>query len=913
MTQPTPKHRSLLTRLFTAAIAAALTLALATMPLHVVAQQQPPAKKADAKKEKKEKEKDEDAPPEVPPRREIADDEWLSIEPFDVLVMAAAEFRTDKTVEIEIEPLDERPLPLKPREPGDVLEPKIRIRLSANAELYEVLRSRIVQVKHFEDLLLEQGEKHLRQASQNIAEGQAELNLAFDLFSRVRSIAPDWPGLGEKLVGFWYAEARHWITQGGAEDVRGVNILHEMRQYCKANNIREHEQTRTDLGRAVDRIVERAFENKDYVRARNYLFILEEDYADHDVVKKWRQRFTRRAPGYNFPGAEDLVKEAKEKEAAGQAREACLRILQAADMWPSLPGLKGDFDRIYQNYPILHVAVRELPDRFAPWAPPGSGDARVAQLLYVPLMEVTGVGENTKFSSRIFDYEITELGRQLTLRVKPGRLWSDGEKPITAMDVARSISARCDPDVPSYDATLKSLLKGVAVPSINEAVVELKRTQLPGRELSNFLFNVAPGHRLLGDRLTGSGAVAAGPFRGVSKKTGVEAVLQANEHFFGGRPKIAEIVERRYAGKDASGRDATGKLMVNALLSGDVALVEHVPAKQLRRIESRIAARNDLTISRGTVLALHTIAFDFRRPEFAQSRTLRRAVAYAIDRRMILENALLESAGLDPLQAQRQQAEDSLKQLDERKAELPPQDFAIEQRRLLAERTAIDEALRLLDENTLADGPFPKDSYAFDSSFEPWYFDPVLAKALAEACKKELKTQSLRFTLQHPDVEEAREACRFLQAYWKNVGIEVELRARPTQELEEDVALGKRFDLVYRIHYVRDPVLDAARVLCLGPPVSRNGEAFPNCGSPWLRQNLRELELATNWPIAKEKLKLVQHWARYDVAIIPLWQLTDYYAYHQRVHGFPEKPLGFYQDAAGWQIDPWYRQDQKNN
>src|SRR6185295_16133465 len=103
-------------------------------------------------------------------------------------------------------------------------------------------------------------------------------------------------------------------------------------------------------------------------------------------------------------------------------------------------------------------------------------------------------------------------------------------------------------------------------------------------------------HRLQGDRFEQTTAVGAGPFRVLGRRTENEVYMLANRHFYSGTPKVAEIVERRYT----SGKDA-----VKALLAGDVALVEHVPAKELKRIESR---SNEFTVVRSAVPALHSIA-----------------------------------------------------------------------------------------------------------------------------------------------------------------------------------------------------------------------------------------------------------------------------------------------------------------
>jgi ABC-type transport system substrate-binding protein len=735
---------------------------------------------------------------------------------------------------VDVEMLSERPIPKIVA--GTPQDARYRVTLATGAhEVVDVRRNKIVEVKYLEDLLIEQARR---------AMVKGNMDQAFELLNAVAERQPEWASLHPALAEFWYREAETRMTK--LEYERAIDLLHEMKQYCEAHNTPEHEYTRNLMGFALKGVIDSAVNNKEFMLARPRLFRMEKDYPGHPMIKTLYDKLIYGTEAQ--PGAERLRQQAKEREAAGQLREAAFLILQAADMWPRLPDLESDFTRIFGKYPILHVAVRDLPVRFSPWSAPGTADARVAQLLHLPLMEVSGVGENTKYSSRILEEpELRELGRQINLRVKPGLLWSDGEKLITGHDVARSITTRADRHIPNYDAALASALKEVRVPSVGEVIIDLNRHSL--RPQSNFLFNLAAGHRLQSDRFVQTASVGAGPFRTLGRRTETEVYMLANRHFYSGTPKIAEIVERRYP---------STKEAVKALLTGDVSVLEHVPPKDRKRIEAR---SDEFTLVRGAVPALHAIAFDFRTRFELQNWALRRAMVYAIDRLSILEGSILGGPSSDG-----------------------------------------DE---------LVNGAFPKGSFAFEPGIEPWPWDPVLAKGLVDAAKKELRVQSLNFRLHYPEVDEAREACQFIKQYWSIIGIDVELKPMAAQLLEEEIANGQRFELVYRIHYVRDPVLDAARVLCLGPPIAPDGAVMPNAASAWLRQNLRDLEFATDWPIAREKLKLIQHQARDDVALIPLWQLNDYYAYHNRLEGVVDHSIGMYQDAEKWRIQPWYRKDEE--
>lgn len=785
-----------------------------------------PQKPAEAAKTPTKKAAETESPNEdLPPPREVKDEEWLTMPPFDRIVLKP---QVGGQI-FDVELLETRPLPLIST-PDNPLKPVVKVYLVGQGDEFELPLQHILQVKHFEDLLLEQAQA---------AVTKGDMDRGFELIQAVALRTPDWRGLNERMLDLWYREARLL----GAElynAERAVQRFHEVRKFCIESKLPEPDGNADGMGRAVNYLVETAHGRKDYVRARHYLTLLEVDYPAHEITKKWLSTFESEAQAART--------EALTKSAAGLPREATYAILRAADEWPNLDGIKDDFDRIFSNYPILPVGVRELPPRLSPWAPPGTPDARVAPLLHVLLMEISAVGENGQFSFPLLrDFRMEEAGRRAVLQLKPNLRWSDGEKPVTAMDLARSITMRCDPRLPSFDAAVASAVSRVSVPSWNEVVVDLKRAQL--RPQANFLFNLASGHRFAiyrGNAMEDSETIGAGPFRFLARTAAGEAFYTANPHFVGGKPKIAEVTERRYA---------TGKDAVNALLSGDVALVEQVPIKQLRRLEPR----KDLQVIAGSVPAVHVISFDFRSRFEFHNRTLRRAMAYAIDRKRILEQFLLDGpAG---------------------------------------------------ERGDLIQGPFPKETFAFDANLETLAYNAYQAKGLADAAKKELSVSGgLRFRLYLPDVEEAREACTMIQAYWKVIGIDVDLQPRPIQEIEEDIAEGRHFELVYRIHHVRDPVLDAARVLCLGRPISSDG-AMANCASGWLRQNLRELELATNWGVATEKLQLLQTQARTDIAIIPLWQLTEYHAMHERLSGPTKNPLAFYQGVETWQIAPWFRRD----
>ncbi|MEA3342076.1 MAG: hypothetical protein U9R15_19090 [Chloroflexota bacterium] len=65
---------------------------------------------------------------------------------------------------------------------------------------------------------------------------------------------------------------------------------------------------------------------------------------------------------------------------------------------------------------------------------------------------------------------------------------------------------------------------------------------------------------------------------------------------------------------------------------------------------------------------------------------------------------------------------------------------------------------------------------------------------------------------------------------------------------------------------------------------------------------LRQLDWATDWPQVSAKLREIHRIAHNDVAVIPLWQLTDHFAHSRSLQGIGERPVMLYQNVEQWRI-----------
>src|SRR5262249_45345908 len=137
-------------------------------------------------------------------------------------------------------------------------------------------------------------------------------------------------------------------------------------------------------------------------------------------------------------------------------------ILSAASVWPDTDGLESAYREAFAAVPTLDVAVADLPGPVGPWLST-SASARTAPLPSRPVPASTAE-EGMKGSlpdQLAASVETFDLSRGLRIKVRPGFQWSDGSRPVSALDVARSLADRTVPTLPGYSARWADLLDRV--------------------------------------------------------------------------------------------------------------------------------------------------------------------------------------------------------------------------------------------------------------------------------------------------------------------------------------------------------------------------------------------------------------------------------------------------------------------
>ena len=548
------------------------------------------------------------------------------------------------------------------------------------------------------------------------------------------------------------------------------------------------------------------------------------------------------------------TKRVKETEAlSGPGRLDAL--VEALRIWPELEGVEPLYVKAFSNEPTLEVAVGDVPFPTGPWVH-SPADARISRLLYLPILASddndSRQGKNPDQLAAAI--ESSDLGRRLLIRIRAGFVWSDQSRPVSAIDVARDLVDRSDPHSPRYEARWADIVDRVEM--TDESRIELRLKHAPLKVGGWFTGPVGPAHAGIDGRVATSGQdrplVSDGPYHCVVA-TADQVELRGTAHDSSAAnnapARVAPPIHRIREIKISRGKSA-----VAALKRGEVSLVAHVPSGEV----AALAAFPEIKVGQYAQPVIHVLALDGRNPAL-RSRALRRGLSYAVDRKGLLEENVLKSPATDP--------------------------------------------------NSVADGPFPKGSYADSPGVRPLEFQPWLARMLVAAARKEIGGGPIRLNFEYPAIPEVRTVVVKLAEAFRQAGLQIEPVELPESTLEAQLRSGRRFDLAYRVSRCDEPIQDAGALLCPGYDAPPDADALASAASHEILQLLLQLERAPDWPTARELVIQIDRESRDELPVVPLWQLADHYAWRDRLKGPADVSSELYRGIETWEIAPWVAKD----
>ena len=226
-------------------------------------------------------------------------------------------------------------------------------------------------------------------------------------------------------------------------------------------------------------------------------------------------------------------------------------------------------------------------------------------------------------------------GMDVTWKLRPGVAWHDG-KPFTSADVQFTVEALNNPSYKPESTDGFDRIASVDTPDPLTAVVHYREVYAP--YAIQFVRGCFPKHLLAGrdiDRASdyNRSPLGTGPYRVAEWRTGEHILLERVPAYWrgGGMPRIKRILFKFLANTNTR---------INQLRSGEAHMAALVPWDKLREVQNV----QGLVVHRTMGNAYEHITLNQKSvPAFADVR-VRRALAHAIDRRMLTRTILEDLA-----------------------------------------------------------------------------------------------------------------------------------------------------------------------------------------------------------------------------------------------------------------------------
>jgi ABC-type transport system substrate-binding protein len=299
---------------------------------------------------------------------------------------------------------------------------------------------------------------------------------------------------------------------------------------------------------------------------------------------------------------------------------------------------------------------------------------------------------------------------------------------------------------------------------------------------------------------------------------------------------------------------------IDALRKGKVDVLERVlPNDALRMMDD-----DSLSVGAYAFPSVHVLVPNLNNP-FLANRTFRRALAYGINREVILHQGLLNGQDLEGCRVL--------------SAPIPAG----------------------ISENDPA-------AYAYNDRITPRPYDPVMAAILMRLAEQQLTVAANQreetapelgeLVLAHSSGELPVFVCKQIQMQLEALEVKCSLRQLPAGQTRDP---DEKYDLLFLELAMPEPLVDARRLF--GPA------GFLPTTNPYVNLALRQVDQAGNWKETSERLHELHQRLHDEVAVVPLWQMIDHFVYHKGLRGLQDHPVDFYQSVDQWRVVPPVTED----
>lgn len=746
--------------------------------------------------------------------------DWVVLNNEDVLVVESLVPRPG-TIEAQQIELDEIKQELRTT-PSDQRQPLID-RIEELNHLYvtvpgvqgvqefRVPTKTVTTIIHHEDLMLRRIYALL---------DQNKIDPALEILSKLRREWEDWPGVDEAHVQIVFTDARKRFEEGNAAN--SLMLIDEVYRLDQ-----EHLGLNSLAGQVIDSLVAAALNNDDDLAAQFYLNWLDQRFSNHEVFNKYRSQLESEA--------QQLISQAEQASQNGEHKQAAIRIEQAAAIWPKTPDLRGPHRSLTERFQRLKVGVIDLPGGSDAYFASSPADLRKRRLTELSLFELDRLRDGTAYyRTRFFDeWEPTDLNRQMKFTLRQFRQPYEMQNILTTAEIVPLILNRLDPEHPDYDERLASYVKSVEIHSPTEFSLAFQR--VPPR-IEPLLVNVVVA---LSEEDLQSGLY--------QDPGGFQVLEQDADHIVYSRkipepeglPKyhVAEVIEQRYESFEKAAQ---------ALRRGDVSMIPDLPDWIIRRMQADEEFMNDFFVIPYQLPETQVLQFN-PASQAMRSRELRTALAYAVDRRTLLQETVLR----DPE----------------------------------------------MTNGRIITAPFLSSNPGRNILLEPRRFDMSAALAMLLANLKQNEEGVPPLTMIVAPGPTNEDVARQIAERWRLLNLEVNLvyahEPRP-----------ENWDIIYRSVQMVEPIVEIWPFLTIEDSARlADLRRYPD----WLKQELVELDRTSDQSRAISAMQTLHRHLWADTSVFPLWELQRYLVIRKNVQGYPKTLMHSYDQLDRWTIDAWYQ------
>lgn len=715
---------------------------------------------------------------------------------------------------------------------------------------FELPVSQVSQIISFEKIMLWRVDELLKQGA---------IAKAYQMLLVVDRSVPGWEESVPRFDGLLLSEANQKLE--AKEPYAALALMDEL-----AERNPDNEQLPIVMGRTIDELITKAVGDDNYQKAQYLISRLRKYFSDHNVVQKWTQQFQRLS--------DQKLAQARQLSEAGKFDIASTTAAEARRIWSSMSTTQvAEVSRHLSRFQTLRVPVRRFKDDPAIFPIPLEAETRDEELTTVSLFEPSAADELTYYQSSFFDvWDPNDLGREVVFSMKQTKPYFRTQPVLTSNDVAGTLSNLLDPDLPTFNPRLGSFVKSFSVRSPDELRVSFTRVPLNLEALFRFpieseITSLSPELSLLSTK-----------FQLVDKNSDERVyrrIVPEPDGLIPSQYHVAEIREKKFTNRHDE---------IQAFRRKQVDMIPHLRPWEIETFKASGIA----FVQQYAIPSTHVIVFN-PKSENTRSAQLRRGLSFGVDRESMLKKVILRD---DKMKYGRVASAPWHSQSYANSPLVDPPAYDHYLSFLL--RLAAQEQLRIpLKQEFVAEQKakalaakqeWDEEVFRFDNS------DQIKAVAA------HIKLPKLRLVCD-PD-EVAMLAAEKMVERWRVLGYEIEMikgdqEGRP---LADD-----QWDMMYRRVRMQEPLLDLWEVLLTDSNFDvEKLAAYPD----WMRQELINLDYATSFNDAQQRLfKIHRHMAA-QAFLIPLWELDDYVALQRNIAGFSGRPVSVYHDIERWLVKP---------